>query len=196
MRINNIVNVIDTERACDEEGNLGPIIEIGLVTVDLKNRRILKLQSFPISDARETYIDSSNMLCIRDVEITPFCHKLTGWTTKKLKKQGKPFKEVLRILQTNHGLNGRLCVVDSENELFFTPRGTPPTLNISTIIALLSGNTKKGISLEDKLAMFGLEFKGRRHSAVDDAYNIAIIFTLLLKLLDDSALQKFLSRQD
>ncbi len=186
MKLSNIVNVIDTERACwPDKKELGPVIEIGLTTIDLKTKQIIKSYSFPIK-ALEQVGNEKGFLVQRPVDISPFCHELTGWTSKKLEKQGKEFWEVWRLLKEKHAITSRLAVADQDDELNFfnsTCYDKPTFLNVSALWSLAFDYRDKSESLDHMLESVGLSFEGRRHSARDDSYNIARLFLVLLKCL-------------
>lgn len=176
----NVVNVLDTERTCYENGVFPPgereeIIEIGLCMVDVAARKIIKTVSIPVIPTMS--------------KVSPYCTALTGWTEEKLRRQGVPFPEAVRRLREKYGSRNRLLITDSDKEtrviceqcelahLEF-PFGDA-RLNVSTVFALLSGQRRR-LGLEKMLEMLGLTFAGTLHRGSDDATNIARIFLELL----------------
>lgn len=185
MKLSNIVNVIDTESACwPDKKELGPIIEIGLTTVDLKTKQIIKSYSFPIRATLHHNV--GGFMVSKPVDISPLCHEITGWTNRKLEKQGKEFWEVWRLLKEKHAITSRLAVADQDDELNFfnsTCYDKPTFLNVSALWSLAFDYRDKSESLDHMLESVGLSFEGRRHSAKDDSYNIARLFLALLEYL-------------
>ncbi len=179
----NILNVVDLELSCYPDaifpdGQRQEIIEIGLTTVDIRSRKILRSLSLPIIPSKS--------------KISSFCTELTGWTEAKLKRQGMPFSEALRRLSEKYGAKNRTLITDSDDELG-TIRAQCELfglecpfdsgyINVSAVLSLLSGETRN-LSLPDKLALFGLEFQGVQHSGKDDSLNIA---RLLLAIVERS----------
>lgn len=160
MRLSNIANVIDLEF----DGSR--VLEIGLTTVDLNKRSIIKSYSFPIK-VEEGY------------EVDKEIIDLTGWTTKKLNRQGFELEQVRAIL-TKHGFWNRLIISDCSDELdkledTFFSKYSPHKLNISILFSLRIGQFTD-LSLDSMLEEFNLKFEGRKHSAKDDSYNIARVF--------------------
>jgi inhibitor of KinA sporulation pathway (predicted exonuclease) len=168
-----IVNVVDLELSCypNDEFPLGErkeIIELGLTTVNLKTLAIVQSLSFPVIPTMSN--------------ISPYCTELTGWTEAKLRKQGTPFAEVMRRLESKHGAQNRLLVTDSNDELDTIRAqcalmGLPCPfgggyLNLSTMLSVLTGDLRN-VSLSEKLNLFGLEFEGVLHRGKDDSRNIA-----------------------
>jgi inhibitor of KinA sporulation pathway (predicted exonuclease) len=175
-----LANVLDLELSCYPD-NIFPaderqeIIEIGLTTVNLATREILKVRSIPIIPTMSS--------------ISPFCTELTGWTEASLKKQGVEFSEAIRRLTELYGSRSRLLVTDSPGDkqamdwqcaIF----GLPPAfgdeeLNVSVLWSIKT-DCFRNVKLEHKLNRLGLDFVGTPHRADDDSHNIA---RLLLKLV-------------
>jgi DNA polymerase III alpha subunit (gram-positive type) len=162
MRLSNIANVFDVEH------DNGRLIEIGLTTIAIKERQILQSYSLAIKP---------------DFEITPEVAELTGWTTAKLLKRGITTEEASRRLDS-YGSNSRLLISDHSDEIPFIESAlartlSPHRLNVSIMIALLTGN-EINLGLDQMLALYDLKFEGRPHSGVDDSRNIARLFLQLL----------------
>ena len=159
MKFSNIANVVDVEH------QNGCLIEIGLTTVNLTERRILKSYCMPIKV---------------EFEISPEITQLTGWTNAKLNKQGMEEAEALRFLQERYGFTNRLLVTDMSEEIPFLEQALGAEfsyhrLNVSILFALATGERQK-LGLEEMLAFFGMSFEGRPHSGVADSRNIARLF--------------------
>ena len=179
---NHIANVIDLEL------NDWKIIEIGLTTVDLKKKSIVKTYSIPI-------LPSVFM------PLTPEIEELTGWTDKKLAKSGIYFSAALDRLQNKYGSKGRLTIVDTDNEInafktniFKTMSSTlslydeideimpfgEDHINVSTLFKIKTG-IFENLSLIKMLKHYKIEFEGKHHRADADSYNIAKLFLELIK---------------
>lgn len=168
-----LANVLDLELSCYPDGifpedERQEIIEVGLTTVDLRDMRILSVRSIPVIPTMSS--------------ISPFCTELTGWTEAKLKKQGVPFDEAVRLLVEKHGSKNRLLVSDSAGDRKFfdwqaamfgksSPFGEDE-LNVSVLYSLYTGQFEN-VSLEAKLEKLGLLFEGTPHRADWDSKNIA-----------------------
>lgn len=184
MSYSKLINVIDLEFEGARPWN--KIIEIGLTVVDGEKRQIVQSYSFPIrylakldwpfNEAGFIEYPEANM-------VTPEITELTGWTEKKLLKQGEPLPKVITRLETKYGAKNRLCVIDCEDEFDAFGEDNPfgrKTFNISEMYRLKT-RTFTGVSLLDMLKGCGLEFVGRQHSGKDDSYNIARVFLELTK---------------
>jgi inhibitor of KinA sporulation pathway (predicted exonuclease) len=177
-----IANVIDLEINCGWE-----IIEFGLTTVDLAERKILQTYSIPISGRAKL--------------LSPAISALTGWTDKKLDAAGVPFHEACYRIRDKYGGHGRLLITDSEMETVAIKRhlnirysssedderkamypfgGRQDTLNVSSLYKIKTGDFYNR-SLTHMLNYFDLEFEGRLHRASADSYNIARLFLELIK---------------
>lgn len=177
----NVVNVLDTERTCYENGVFPPgqreeVIEFGLCMVDVAARKIIKTVSIPVIPTMS--------------QVSPYCTALTGWTQEKLRRQGVPFPEAIRRLAEKYGARNRLLVTDSNTETRCTreqcdllgiefPFGDA-RLNVSTMFALLACQ-RRNVGLEQMARMVGLELEGTLHRGSDDARNIARIFLKVLE---------------
>lgn len=180
MKLSNTVNVIDTEYDGKD------LIEIGLTTVDLKNRRIIQSYSLPLPLERQ---------------VSPEIHELTGWTQAKLNKQGLDYFTLITRLQ-KYGFENRLLVADTDDEAEFIEYAvlrygllTKPNymrtndynrmflsssrLNVSILFMLKTG-LEPNLGLDRMLEHFNMTFEGKRHRAKDDSYNIARLFLQLI----------------
>jgi DNA polymerase III alpha subunit (gram-positive type) len=163
MKLSNIANVFDVEH------DNGRLIEIGLTTVAIQERLIVQSFCLPMKP---------------DFELTPAVSDLTGWTTSRLLKQGVSKDEASRRLAM-YGSSNRLLVTDHSDEIPFLENSlacklSPHRLNISILLALLTGNDIN-LGLEEMLEMCNMKFEGRPHSAVADSKNIARLFLRLLQ---------------
>jgi inhibitor of KinA sporulation pathway (predicted exonuclease) len=181
MKNFNLVNVLDTELTCYAdgvfpEGEKQEIIEFGLTTINLDQLEIIKTVSIPVIPVMST--------------VSPYCTQLTGWTMAKLQKQGVTYAEACRRLTAKHGALGRLLVVDSIGDVISVRNqcalmGVPfpfgeEHFNVSTHFNLVTRQKRK-LSLEEKLAVLGLQFEGVQHRAAPDSANIARLLIELIK---------------
>lgn len=162
MKLPKIANVVDIEH------DNGRLIEIGLTTVSLADRRIVQTYSLPLKP---------------EDSISPEILELTGWTMSKLNKQGLDKSDVVRRMET-YGFRNRLLVTDASNEIPLLEKClqvelSPHRLNVAILFALLTGKDIN-CGLEAMLSHFGLEFEGRLHSGADDSRNIARLFLKIL----------------
>ena len=163
MKLSDIANVLDFEH------DNGQLIEIGLTTVNIPDRKILQSYCLPIKP---------------DFELSPQITELTGWTAGKLRRQGVELVEATRRLVDLYGFSNRLLVSDSSDEVPSLEQSlnvsfSPHRLNVSILFALFTGKPIN-LGLEIMLAEFGMQFEGRPHSGVDDSKNIARLFLQLL----------------
>jgi inhibitor of KinA sporulation pathway (predicted exonuclease) len=108
----------------------------------------------------------------------------------KLQKQGVTYAEACRRLTAKHGALGRLLVVDSIGDVISVRNqcalmGVPfpfgeEYFNVSTHFNLVTRQKRK-LSLEEKLAVLGLQFEGVQHRAAPDSANIARLLIELIK---------------
>jgi len=177
-RATKYLNVIDIEATCWDgtapEGQHSEIIEIGIATIELSTRQIIKSQSILI-DPQES-------------EVSEFCTKLTTLTQEKLEHEGMLFPTALQVLKKQYGsiIHPWASWGDYDRNMFtkqcqrlglsypFSGRH----LNIKTLYAMQNGLPFE-ISVSDALTYNGIPFEGTPHRGVDDAYMIA---TMLLHL--------------
>jgi inhibitor of KinA sporulation pathway (predicted exonuclease) len=168
MNLSSIAIVVDTEY--DD----GKLIEIGLTTVSIKDHLILQSYSIPIKI---------------NFELSQEIQELTGWTNKKLERQGVTIEEACRRLD-KYGFQNRLIVIDTNDELEkieqmkkdinWNTEISKNRLNISILFFLKTG-IRDSIGLDKMLEYFGLVFEGKRHRANSDSYNIAKLFIRLIE---------------
>lgn len=179
----NIVNVIDLEATCWENGNYPAdgqkqeIIEIGLVEVDTADREIISKQTYLIKPILS--------------EVSDFCTKLTTLTADQLEDEGITFAEACETLRDKHDSKHRIWASwgdwdrsrfrdDCQNKGVKYPFGRSH-LNVKTLHGMKRGiKNPKGLAKSCRVE--GIEFEGTAHRGVDDAYNIAKV---LLKILGE-----------
>lgn len=161
MKLSSIVNVLDVEH------DQGRVIEVGLTTVDLENKKILKTYSLPVKV---------------DFVLSPHIVKLTGWTNNKLATQGLPLEEVVRRLLKYSGEN-RLLVTDHSDEIPFIEEQlgiklSNHRLNVAILFHILTGEGSS-LGLNKMMEIQGVTPEGTPHNAGDDSRNIAKLFISL-----------------
>jgi hypothetical protein len=186
MNLSSVVNVID----CEYDGNL--LLEVGLTEVDFREKKILKTYSYPISTNTEIVMYDSYEDYNKVYGVSQEIADLTGWTRKKLDRQGYSPYKVANLLY-KRGWQNRLCVSDMADEAQTIVKGLgnfpvsmimecpAETLNVSTLFAMNTSCKLTNLSLEDMLGHMGLKFEGQAHRASVDAYNIARLFLELIK---------------
>ena len=170
----NCILVVDVESTCDEnkagqpkEHLISEIIEIGYTVLDYKTNEIKEKGS----------------IVVRPIEsvITPFCTNLTGWTQEAVDR-GISFSEACRTVEQDLMGGGRLWASFGEyDRTMFVEmckrRGvkypfTAQHLNVKALSTVVLGGVG---GLGRTLTKLGMNFEGRQHSGVDDAYNVARI---------------------
>lgn len=185
----NIINVIDLEATCWENGNYPTdgqkqeIIEIGLVEVDTEAREILGKYSYLIKPILS--------------EVSDFCTELTTLTADQLNAEGMTFAEACEILLDKHQSKRRVWASwgdwdrskfrgDCQHKGVKYPFGKAHQ-NVKTLHGMKRGLTNpKGLGKACETE--GIEFEGTAHRGDDDAYNIAKV---LLKVLGDKESFKY-----
>jgi inhibitor of KinA sporulation pathway (predicted exonuclease) len=171
--------VIDVESTCWESmpprGQYSEIIEVGLCVVDLQlldrvERRCIMVK--PMSS-----------------EVSEFCTNLTG-ITPDMVANAEPLSVAVNILLREYRSFDRLFVSwgDYDRKQFQRncarydlkyPFG-PTHLNVKNMFAVSLGlRSEPGI--DDACNRLGMTMEGAHHRGVDDAWNIANLFCMLLK---------------
>ena len=174
--------VIDLEGTCDEPKPppFDPeIIEIGVVIVDLRSRKIL--------DKAQTFVRPTKSW------VTPFCTQLTGITKEDLTgANARSFPEAINWLKKfgtknkvwaswgdyDRTMFERQCVWEGVQYPF-----GPGHVNIKTLFGLFEG-LNRGIGTKEAVEYYNLEWQGQHHRGMDDAWNIANVFLEMLSRHD------------
>lgn len=193
--------IVDLESTCWEGSTLPTgeaqsidnmeIIEIGCVRSD---------RAGSISDAKSFFVRPTE-----NSELSSFCQSLTG-INQSVTDQSPKFTDVIDLMDRWLG--------DIEKSFFWCSWGNYdlkhllaegsrrskysailyyPHLNLRKLWRLTTKQRKKN-SLRDAIAFHGLEFRGRQHSGLDDAINIARLlpfmdWSLFEEVLNDSTLR-------
>lgn len=177
MRSRERILVIDIESTCwatpEEQGNqISEIIEIGLCGIIQNTRQIYSNDALVIKPTRST--------------VSEFCTDLTGWTQEKL-NNGISYTDAVGVLKKEYDSKNQIMASwgKYDDKMFYAMselhRCAYPFNNDHLNVKALFG-AKFGYvcSVEDALKALGMEFHGRPHSGIDDAFNIATILTRLL----------------
>lgn len=163
----------DLEHCCWAENNrIGEIIEIGVAEIDTASGDVRKSQYYvkPEKD-----------------EVSDYCLSLTGIGQKTVNKQGRPLGGVLVTLAKNYGGVNKIYACwgkdDEDLKKECENKGLISPINHCLNLAMLAGlqfRGSKNLSQVEVMDKFGLYFEGRRHSGVDDAYNLALLAPKLI----------------
>lgn len=173
------VLVVDIECTCWEnlppKGQISEIIEIGLCMVDVASLERVDKRCLMVKPQRS--------------EISNFCTELTG-ITDEMVKDGMLLDEAVQILEREYQSRYRLFASwgDYDRNQFQHncrqyelnyPFG-PTHLNIKNLMSVAYGLPRE-LGIDEALNQLGMPLEGRHHRGVDDAWNIAAIFCMLLK---------------
>lgn len=173
------VLVIDVESTCWDhrppKGSISEIIEVGLCTVDLASLERYDRRSIMVKPMRS--------------QISPFCHQLTSITSHMV-ENAQPLASAVEILKTEYHCQGRLFASWGDYDRgqfqrncdhYNLPYPFGPThLNVKNLFSVAFGLPKE-LEIDTAFAHLGLKMEGTHHRGVDDAWNIAQLFCLLLK---------------
>lgn len=164
--------IVDLEATCfNDKTKPTEIIEIGVAPIDLETL-----------DVRED-ICYASLVINKKTHISDFCTDLTGITQEMIDKDGKDFSVVCAEIEKyyskkypwgswgNYDLN-KMNIQCSQYGIQ-VPFGSTH-YNIKNLFSLLTGNRNE-FGLEKALKQRKMSFKGRQHSALDDAINSAYV---------------------
>lgn len=174
------VLVIDVESTCWEppeeqpKNEISEIIEIGIAVVNINDLTIKQNDSIIIRPQRS--------------RLSKFCTKLTT-LTPEIVNQGMTFQAAMAILKRDYKSEDRTFISwgDYDRKMFERnskdygvkyPFG-PRHMNLKNSFTLLHGLEKEP-GLDQALEHLGMELQGTHHRGVDDARNIARIFSHVL----------------
>lgn len=170
--------VVDLELTCWDDPSRArdmEIIEIGLCVFDGRTGEIGR--------------KSSTLVRPNLLEISDRCHRITGLTAERLKREGVPLDEALNRLRKAYpfsksgwaawGEGDRRRVSSECAAKGVSYPFADAYLNVAQLHALFARNARR-VSLEEALGQLGMEFKGRPHSGADDAWNTARVLRGIL----------------
>lgn len=160
------INVIDVEMECWADKSPGRIIQIGICQIDIQKVEIIKGDHFYINNR----------------DISDYCTKLTG-ITQMMSNAGHPENMVKSILLEKYNLKKSMWASWGTQDVKCLKKYDWPSngnhIDVRRIFPLFFGNDPK--SLTKSLNDIGLEFEGRPHCAMWDAYNTSKIIIEILK---------------
>jgi inhibitor of KinA sporulation pathway (predicted exonuclease) len=165
---------VDVERTCwdgDPPDGMRPeIIQIGLVEVDFDNLRL----------GREARMFVRPYLST----VSPYCTSITGITPEILKREGRPFAEVLRTIAKDWGPAHKSLLswgsdwhgieAECRENGYVNPFPAEGAINIGQAFTLLHG-ARSRLGLYAALEAVGIEPVGSRHDGLDDAKNAGLL---------------------
>lgn len=173
--------IIDVESTCWDhrppQGETSEIIEIGLARVDLASLERIDKRAILVKPQQSS--------------VSPFCTDLTSLTQDEV-NGGISLAEAFHILRTEYDSENRTFVSwgDYDRNQFHRnsqdfglryPFG-PTHLNLKTLFSI-AHNIKQELGLDEAMKRLNLPLEGRHHRGVDDAWNIAQIFCILMRRL-------------
>jgi inhibitor of KinA sporulation pathway (predicted exonuclease) len=171
--------VIDVESTCWDtrppRGQISEIIEIGLCTVDLNSLERHEKRSLMVKPMRS--------------EISEFCSDLTS-ITPHMVADAEPLAAALLVLTRDYDSRHRLFASWGDYDRGQFQRNCadygleypfgPTHLNVKNLFAVAYGHSRE-LGIDSAFEKLGLEMEGTHHRGVDDAWNIAQLFCLLLR---------------
>lgn len=171
---------LDCEYQCwdgqqQPQGFTNDIIQIGIVEADLDRLVVTRLSGYLVRP--------------QACQISPFCRELTGIDERDLLTRGRPFSERMASIQKKYGPASKVCLTwGDERRPIDRECLRHKVINPFTFVNLgwlyrSSYGIGHNVGLKDALRDFGMEFEGRQHDAVWDAYNTARVHFALLQRL-------------
>ena len=176
----NYINVVDVEATCfggKPHPEKSEIIEIGICCLDAKEMVPMKASNASIFIKPE------------ETEISEYCTNLTHITKDMIDTSGISFREACSILtekylSKNHvwaswgNYDRRIFMDNCKKKNIKYPFGVEH-INVKTLFALM--HRIKPVGMEEALKIIRIPLEGTHHRGVDDAYNIAVILSSLLR---------------
>ena len=181
-RLMDQILVVDIESTCwrnnaEKKRQVSEVIEIGIVPIHVKTATVMA------AEKRSIMVRPVNS------EVSEFCTELTGITQEQASK-GTSFIEACNTLYHDFNSSRRVWgswgdydrhMIESQCSSFRIkyPFGGRH-INIKTLFAIIY-NLDNEIGMMEALELTKLAHEGKHHRGVDDAYNIARIFSDMLK---------------
>lgn len=178
------INIVDIEATCWDDGtprDKSEIIEIGIVQLETDTHEIVKSKSIAITPVTST--------------VSEFCTKLTGWTVEELDRIGIKFSEAMDVLtgefdskKLTWGSWGYYDKNMFEDQCRINKISYPFSTSHINVKEKMQDRFGKYVvrGMPTGLRVLGLTLEGRHHNGLDDALNIAKIYSKLLQLGDKS----------
>lgn len=138
------------------------IIQIGIVEVNLKTLTITRKSSHLVRPVWRPVISE-------------FITNLTGITNEEMKKSGRSLQELCNTLKKEYSLNHSMIMSwgnDGDILAKHIVEANIKTINLGYLYCIETGLLKNK-NLREAIEECGLEFEGREHDAMWDAYNLA-----------------------
>ena len=178
------VNIIDVEATCWETkppgGVHSEIIEIGLCTVLFRDCQDSGVLTPLVGNAYSSIVRPTTST------VSKFCTELTSLTLEQILR-GMSFSEACKWLRTFSAKRRVWASWGDYDRTIFEKQCSregieypfgKTHINVKSLFSL-HHRLDKGLPLGEALKYIGLEFKGTPHRGVDDALNIAKIFSHL-----------------
>jgi len=172
----NTILFVDLEMTCFEreqntEENFTEVIEIGIVSVDNKNAKIIDKASYLI---RNEYMP-----------ISDYCTTITTITQNLIDKEGMSLKEACNLIQDRFGSHNKTWLAWGCGDYNHLEKNcklkdvknpfSDNYINFSEIFALTKGVVKSG-GLRKNLIANGISYNGQQHRAMVDAEATAELY--------------------
>ncbi|WP_210499011.1 exonuclease domain-containing protein [Vibrio crassostreae] len=157
----------DLEMCCwKEHKEVGEIIEIGAVIVDLKTKKIGKKQSIIVKPDGD--------------KVSEFCTELTGITQRMVDRQGVKLNEAIRRLTKNISMKNNPWFawgrdIDTLVREFGEKRLpiTPSNFHDASIFFKMSHGANRNLGMVEVCSMYDVETIEPAHRALPDAETLA-----------------------
>ncbi len=163
----------DLEMCCWNDGrkpSTGEIIEIGLVEIDLEQGTLTRAAQYYVLPEHD--------------EVSEFCTELTGITPHTIKRQGRHLEDVLRTIEKRFGFKSRIYLAWGRDEsVLFDECASKGIdlyrfdfINYSMWYKVKSRFKNKRVGMRKAMLRENVEWVGKQHSGVVDAYNLGRLF--------------------
>ncbi len=174
-----LVVIIDIEATCWDKNpppsQENEIIEIGICTLNIRTGERIDRDSLLVKPIKST--------------VSPFCSELTSLTQTQV-ENGLRFDRACAILRKKYHTKSRIWASygDYDRKMFekqCAARGVAypfngTHINIKSLYAMLMGLDRE-IGLGSVLDQLNIDFEGRPHRGIDDAWNEALILSHLIQ---------------
>lgn len=172
------IHFFDMEMCCWDDGrkpNVGEIIEISFATLDIEKMEIISTNQFYVKPEKD--------------EISEKCFELTNISQSKINKVGRPLKDVIKTIKNKVGGKKAIFASWGRDDLYLQKECENKNIdchiieciNVETLFGLKHKVGGNSFGLDSALNKYGLSFEGQKHSALDDAINLARLFVEMNK---------------
>jgi len=167
---------LDLEMTCwpgpPPPGMQQDIIQIGVIEANLDTLSISREACYYVRPRNST--------------VSEYCTAFTGITEQRIRREGKPFGEVIATITRKFGPQGKSCFTWGNDAAALISAcdcaAVAYPFNIIDLAFLyqLETGSRVAVSLENALLHLGLEFVGTPHDALIDARNTALLHMAML----------------